>query len=80
MLDSGVRRRLAVVDTVERPERPEVDMTAVPLFYTNSAQYAPAVRDPYHETAECQYGQQIRSEDRLPGHGNRARCEECQRL
>jgi hypothetical protein len=55
-------------------------VTAVPLFYTNSADYAAAVRDPYHETAECQYGQQIRPEDRLSGHGNRFRCEECQKL
>jgi hypothetical protein len=54
-------------------------MTAVPLFYTNSAEYPPAVRDPCHDTAECQYGQQIKPEDRLPGHGNRFRCEECQK-
>ena len=54
-------------------------MTAVPLFYTNSAEYPAAVRDPFHDTAECQYGQQIKSDDRLPGHGNRARCQECEK-
>ena len=54
-------------------------MTAVPLFYTNSAEYPAAVRDPFHDTAECQYGQQIKSDDRLPGHGNRAHCDECEK-
>ena len=54
-------------------------MPAVPPFYTNSAGYSAAVRDPYHDTTECPYGQQITSEDRREGHGNRFRCEECQK-
>jgi hypothetical protein len=52
-------------------------MTAVEPFYTNSAAYPPTHRDPYHDTAECKYGREIKSEDRLPGYGNRGRCEEC---
>ncbi len=54
-------------------------MTAVPAFYTNSANYRAETRDPYHDTAECKYGQEIKPEDRLDGHGNRGRCEECQK-
>ena len=48
-------------------------------FYTNSAAYSAAVRDPYHDTTECPYGREIKPEDRLEGHGNRFRCEECQK-
>jgi hypothetical protein len=75
---ASVGRRLSEVDT-PRPTSRRCAMTAVPLFYTNSAEYPPAVREPCHDTAECKYGQQIKPEDRLPGHGNRFRCEECQK-
>jgi hypothetical protein len=54
-------------------------MATVPPFYTNSAAYPAVVRDPYHDSTECPYGQQIKPEDRLEGHGNRYRCEECQK-
>jgi hypothetical protein len=54
-------------------------MTAVDPFYTNSANYPATHRDPFHDTAECRYGQEIKPEDRLPGHGNRYHCEECQK-
>jgi hypothetical protein len=33
----------------------------------------------YHDTAACPLGHQIEPEDRLPGRGNRYRCEECQK-
>jgi hypothetical protein len=54
-------------------------MTTVTPFYTNSAQYLDAIRDPFHDTTDCRYGQEIRPEDRLPGHGNRYHCDECQK-
>jgi hypothetical protein len=55
-------------------------MTTVTPFYTNSALYPDATRDPFHDTSECHYGQEIRPEDRLVGHGNRYHCDECQKF
>jgi hypothetical protein len=71
-----VDRRL-VGSRCSQTNRRRYAVTVVPLFYTNSADYPAAVRDPYHENDECRYGQQIKPEDRLPGHGNRFRCDEC---
>jgi hypothetical protein len=55
-------------------------MAKVQAYHTNSPEYPPSHRNVHHDHDDCPDGRQIRLQHRVPGTGNRPRCDECIRL
>jgi hypothetical protein len=55
-------------------------MGKVLAYHTNSPEYPPTHRNVYHDRDDCPDGRHIKLEHRVPGTGNRPRCDECTKL
>lgn len=55
-------------------------MTPVVPFHTNNPEYPPTHRSVFHDNSECEHGRAIKREHRVPGTGDRERCDRCSAL
>ena len=49
-------------------------------YHTNSKEYPPSHREVYHDQTNCQYGKEIKKDDREGGKDGRPRCSKCEEL
>lgn len=49
-------------------------------FHTDSPEYPPTHRNVYHDNSLCDHGKAIKQEHRVPGPGDRPRCDRCNTL
>lgn len=63
------------------PSRTEVaGMAKVGPYHTTSPEYPPKHRNVYHDHDDCPAGREIQQRHRVPGKGDRPRCDDCIRL
>jgi hypothetical protein len=55
-------------------------MAHVPPYHTDSCEDPHAHTNVYHDHQECQDGQRIKPEHRIPGTGGKPRCKVCMNL
>jgi len=55
-------------------------MAKIAPFNTNSKEYAPELREVYHDTESCPLGKQIKPEHRAIGTNDKKRCPECDKI
>jgi Mn-dependent DtxR family transcriptional regulator len=55
-------------------------MARVSPYHTTSPEYAPQIRDFFHDHDDCPEGKKIKRENRKSGAGGKRTCKECIKL